>query len=796
MFQNITESAREEHEIQVSKVNLILRELLKVQNIILMILTFCMSMLAIEDEITPFGIAMVAATLSSGVPVFGVLMAAAIGTFAGNGVGAFLNFVLSSIIYFALVLIFKPKVAIEERNEILKTGKRLFIACFIVSFFQNVKGVVLTYDVFMAMVTALLSYVFYKIFVNGLVIIKNWRLKKAFTLEELIGGTIMIAIASMVLNSISVFNLHLSNVVMIFFVMLLGWKSGMLVGCTTGLSIGLIVSMIEMQNGMQIAVFAVSGILAGLFNRFGKIGVIIGFILGNSLLIYLTNGDTIQIVYFREIFIAAVLLFFVPSRVKIEIEDLVGRNKLLGNLGENRLAQNEEMIQKLNMISNTISEMVVDKNEEMSNLEEDFKDILFGNLEEISHNMFCEDILKEENHLADDIYHTLQANDMILENDFIEILKNHNNYIIMQDENIKNDLREMIKIINRSYKMLQMEVTKRQEKNKNMKTMKKGLEDISKAIKNSVKTDANTLPRKFMAKEKEILVLLQNKYPNVISCQIRQAQNGKYMIDLSFSNDKVKEKQYIANIASILTKSLASQIVFMQDAKQKDYVQTYTSEDKYVLQMGSSKVTKEGSTVSGDCNLQMKLKDGKYLLAISDGMGSGKVARESSKMTIQMLENMLVNGLDKDELITLINDKVNLNTNSEMYATLDFAILDLYNGSVKIAKSGACNTYIKNRKNVRIIGSQTIPVGMLEKPELDTQTLGIQDGDMIVMCSDGLLESQKDRNGDWIEEYLKNINTTNVQKVADLMVAEAVDNSFGVAKDDITVMIAKVVKKK
>ncbi len=166
MFQNITERAEAQENTKISKMKFIMKEFLKAQNLVLFVLTLVMSMLSIEEEIAPFGLAMVAATLSSGVPVFGVILAGAIGTLAGNGIAAFLNFVLSSIIYFALVLIFKPKVAVEERNELLKTGKKLFLAVFLVSFFQNIRGIVLTYDVFMALVSGALTYVFYKIFVN------------------------------------------------------------------------------------------------------------------------------------------------------------------------------------------------------------------------------------------------------------------------------------------------------------------------------------------------------------------------------------------------------------------------------------------------------------------------------------------------------------------------------------------------------------------------------------------------------------------------------------------------------
>ena len=594
----------------------------------------------------------------------------------------------------------------------------------------------------------------------------------------------------MIFNQVTIFGLHLSNIVIVFLVMLLGWKNGLLVGSVAGLSMGLILSMIELQNGLQIAVFAVSGILAGILNK------LVGFMLGNSLLIYLSNGDTIKIVYFREIFIAALGLLLVPNRIKIEIEDLVGKNKLLTDLGENRLSQNEEMINKLNMISDTISEMVSDSQEEMGDLIEDFKDILFGNLEEIEMNMFCEDILAEDTKMAEDIFQALQATDILLENDLVEIFKKHNNYIVVQDEMIKNDLQEMIKMINRSYKMLQIEITKRQEKNKNARSMKKSLENVSKAIRKSIETNEKTPKTKFSKKEKEILILLKNKFQNVISVEMKQAQNEKYIVDLVFMNDKAKDKQVVELVATMLSKALNVKMEFAkEDSKKANYVQTYMSEDKFVLKVGSSKVTKEGSTVSGDCNLQMRLQDGKYLLAISDGMGSGREARKSSKIAIQMLEEMLTNGFDNDEVINFINDKVNFNTASDMYSTLDFAILDLYKGDVKFAKSGACNTYIKNKKSIRIVKSQTAPVGTLEQTELEVQTMEVTDGDIIIMCSDGLLEMQDHGKDNWIEDYIKNISTTNVQKVADLIVAEAIDNNFGVARDDITVIIAKVVKK-
>ena len=144
----------------------------------------------------------------------------------------------------------------------------------------------------------------------------------------------------------------------------------------------------------------------------------------------------------------------------------------------------------------------------------------------------------------------------------------------------------------------------------------------------------------------------------------------------------------------------------------------------------------------------------------------------------------------------LINSSLNISNEKDMYSSLDVTILDLYSGKMEIVKNGSCNAYIKNRKNIEVLESKNLPVGITGDIEFDFNTLNVSDGDIILMCSDGLLESKDDINKDWIEQFLKNVSTNNVQKIADLILAEAIDNSYGIAQDDITVIVAKVVKKK
>lgn len=804
MFQNIADMGSEQESInnKTNDIKYRLKEIFKYQNVIIYILTLLLSTLTIKNQIMPFGLAMVAACVGETVPIIGVFLMALIGTAISMQKSAVSNFIVTSIIYFILVLFFKAKVAVEERNEVVKTGGKLFAACMIVSIIKCFTGIFLLYDVFMSIISSSIVYVFYKLFVNGLAFIKDFNIKKAFTMEELIAGVLIISLASLSLKDINIFSLNLSNIIIIFMIMVLGWKNGMVTGAVSGISIGLAISFVDGTSLVQISMFAISGILSGLLNRFGKIGVILGFILGNAILTYFVRGASTMIIYFREIFIASIGLLLVPNKIKLELEDLIGKNKLISNTGDNRLEEsNDEVSEKLKTISDMFNELFSNVDKENAVEQESFVQDFLDNLEEVKNNIFYDEISNEENGIAKDICTTLKEKEILLDNDLINILKEHNNYVIMKDENIKNDLQEIVKIANRTLKIFEINKAKKQERKNNMATISQNLKNVTKVIDKCAEEIKVKKENIYENKEKELELLLKSKKIKINNVRIKKLKNEKFIVELKldYYDERLKEKEVIVNIADIISKSLGTRIVFQRERKndeKKEYYQMYSSEDKFVLQVGSAKITKDGSEISGDCSLQIKLADGKYLLAIADGMGSGEKARECSKIALRLVKQMLSAGFNKDESIKMINSRLNLAGNSEIYSSLDISILDLFVGKVELLKNGACSTYIKNKKNIRKIDSTSMPVGIVNNIELQSNTIDIIDGDIIIMCSDGVLEAKDDTKREWIEDFLKNVSTNNVQKLADLILAEAVDNSFGIAQDDMTVIVSKIVKKK
>lgn len=157
---------------------------------------------------------------------------------------------------------------------------------------------------------------------------------------------------------------------------------------------------------------------------------------------------------------------------------------------------------------------------------------------------------------------------------------------------------------------------------------------------------------------------------------------------------------------------------------------------KYKIQIASSTATKNKSEMSGDTSIQTKLRDGKYLMAISDGMGSGARAKKSSSTVIKMLKRLLTTGFNKDVSIGLINSSININSNEETYASIDISIIDMENGNIEFIKNGACPTFIKNKNKVEVVKAVSLPAGVIDDLDLVVYDKDLKGGEIIVMCSD------------------------------------------------------------
>lgn len=791
-----------------------LKNLVNIKNMIIYIIAFMVSTIGMGQEVSPFSIAIVAASLAGGVPAIIVVIAGLIGNIIGVGAIGALNYVLIILMLLISMCIKPPKENDQYKNEQIQISGHVFVSIILVMIAKLILTKFTVADMILHVTLAVFSVVFYKIFVNSLVVIQEITEKNAFSIEEVIGASLLVSIAFSAFGDFSILGLSIRNVLSILVVLILGWKNGVLVGTTAGVTIGVTLGIITQNEPIVVAVYAISGMISGLLNRFGKIGVIVGFFAGNGIFLYASKGTATDLVVFKEALVASLGLLAMPKWVGINIEELVKSDNMLPEYNKRGLEQSKETINQLNMVSETIKDIAStykEKNDTNMYLKnrQSFITELLNNLDGLEENMLYDDMAQPENKIVNELFDILLDKQEIEREDLLKTFAKFNNYIVQyNDENISkrmnNDIEQIVKAVNYAYKVSKSNFIWEEKVKSNKKNVQAQLDGVSKAIssiavkmENEIKQDKN-----FDIEKSKVIKALEIKEILVDGIEISKKDN-RYFIEVYLQEDsKTSENADFDKIQKVLEKSLNEKLMRNEPKirklnKQGKRIISFLSADKYVIQIGQAVQIKDGSPVSGDSLLQIRLNDGKYLVALSDGMGSGPEARKSSQIAIKMLERLLMSGFDKDTSIDLINTTI-MNANEEIFATLDIAIVDLYNGKVEFIKNGACPTYVKNKKKVQIIKSLSLPAGILKDINLTTYDKDIQDKDILVMCSDGILDSNVEYNNKelWVKYMLEDIETTNCQKIADLILNEAVDNSYGIAKDDMSIIVCKLVKQK
>lgn len=800
--------------------NSINREMLKnltsFKNIIIYIISFMISTIGMGQEVSPFSIAIVGACLASGVPAIGVVLVGLIGNIIGAGTIGALNYILIILMLLILLFIKPPKENDEYKNEKIQISGHIFFSVIFVMIAKLILTKFTIGDMLLHITLAIFSVVFYKIFVNSLIVIEEITERRAFSIEEVMGASLLLSIAVSAFGDFSILGLSIRNIISILIVLVLGWRNGILVGTTAGVTIGITLGIIAQNEPLIVAVYAISGMFAGILNKFGKIGVIIGFIIGNGILIYASKGTAMDLIVFKEVLIASLGLLAIPKWAGIDIEGLVPEETFFPEFNNRRLTQSKETINQLNVVSETIKDMAEtyndedqeDKKQEMKEKnKKTFVRELLNNLDGLEENIFYEDMSNPESKIVDELFKILLDKQEIDKNDLLETFAKFNNYIVTFEneklsQNMEKEIEQIIKAVNYAYKTSKTDFIWEEKVRTNKKNVQAQLDGVSKAISSiAVKMEKNMKEEEeFVDVNKKAIVALEIKGIIVDEIEINKKDN-RFFIDVYLKEDsKITENTDIEKIKKVLEKVLNEKLMINDSKTKKINKQgkrgfSYLSEDKYLLQIGQATKIKDNSPVSGDSILQIRLNDGKYLIALSDGMGSGPEARKSSQIAIKMLERLLMSGFDKDTSIDLINTTI-MNVNEEIFATLDIAIIDLYNGKIEFIKNGACPTYVKNNKKVQIIKSLSLPAGILENINLTTYDKDIENQDIIVLCSDGILDANVEyKNKElWVKYMLEDIEISNCQKIADIILNEAIDNNYGKAKDDMSIIVCKLIK--
>jgi len=196
-----------------------------------------------------------------------------------------------------------------------------------------------------------------------------------------------------------------------------------------------------------------------------------------------------------------------------------------------------------------------------------------------------------------------------------------------------------------------------------------------------------------------------------------------------------------------------------------------------------------GAAVNGDIINIFEGTNDKFYTLISDGMGSGREAALTSQVCAVFLERMLTSGVSVPLALQMLNNFVRTK-GIECSATIDLMELDMITGEACFIKSGAAPSFIKRGGNLFKLHSKTVPIGIIRALDAEQIKFDIEEGDVIVMLSDGVVQSFEECG--WLLEMLSSEERwDSLEVMAERIMLTAAEHANG-RSDDMTVGIINV----
>lgn len=212
---------------------------------------------------------------------------------------------------------------------------------------------------------------------------------------------------------------------------------------------------------------------------------------------------------------------------------------------------------------------------------------------------------------------------------------------------------------------------------------------------------------------------------------------------------------------------------------------------RYDAAFGVAFAVKDGESVSGDTHSVIKINEHRFLMALSDGMGSGQYARRVSETAISLIEAFCKSEMPQDVMLDTINKLLCFNRD-ERFTCIDAATVDLNTLSASFVKIGSPVGLIVRKGEIKILESRSLPLGILDNLRPATSREQLKKNDIVVFMSDGVT-SCFDGVTD-LYDYIGTLKPLNPQALADDILAAAKARASG-APDDMTVLCVRLYEK-
>lgn len=661
-------------------------------------------------------------------------------------------------------------------------------------------------DVFNLSIQAAVTFIMFFVFritesSTSDLIDKNFTSYKP-TQEELACFAITIIVAFLGFPSIVIFGLSIRNIISIVVIMMISLKGGIGTGAAAGVMIGLITNS---SSALIISFFSFCGFLAGLLNKFKKMGVIISFVIGNVILAALMGAtkDIIHAMY--ETGFAAVIFAIMPLR----IYDFIKIPIFEENTAHKRQLTDEKVLPARFDYASKIRNAAMKKarfySDTMIEMSEEFLDIISKGDDKKKDdsclirviNKVCFDCKLYDNCWKREFKireKAIKQCEKIIDKNGeknTEILSIIGEFCI-KPNTVIDELRIGIEI-----RRIEKICNARVNECKSMVIKQFGeMSKISLKIANEIKESTN------------YNIELENRIINLLK------RNEIYTYDVVAVTDKNNKPIISVYIRKSCNKELINKIVKLvsQETGKSMQLMTINGENKKngVIELkifekpnievyfGYASIPKEGNEISGDSYSFINQNDGCTYAVLSDGMGTGRAAAEQSESVVNIIELYIKSGINISSALSTINMLLSTKSIDVNTASIDICKVNKHKKTAEFIKMGAMPSIIVGKDSIKIVEINRPPIGIsadIEDLSNKICEYDINDDIGIVMFTDGVYDAFNEAgiNKRVFYEYVANVTRKyqNVESGEELASNEIVNKAAEINTkfDDMSVFI-------
>lgn len=630
----------------------------------------------------------------------------------------------------------------------------------------------------------------YYIIQCAMLCLRKVKSKYIFSNEEIISITMVMALVISGTWGVSFLGISLQNVITFILVAVCAYVNGSSTGASVGVAVGLIVGMTTDNLVMNISIFALCGFTVGLFRETSKLLSALGFIISFFILNLYTHTDLgFKLI---EVLVSSVIITILPDKLYkgLALEFSWDRKSEAINNSHTE-AVRQIFIEKLRSFSDILFSMSYTIKNLVNNDKLQLKNKSSALVENLADRV-CANCSMKSICWKREIYYTYTA--------FGELIQNyHENKKIFPDELERKCINKSL-LIKNTEDIIDTFINNEIWRNKlveGRQLIANHLNNIGQTVKEMIEDfDANIA---FKAQiEREVKRALERTGIQFLNVFCIQDKNRRLNVKIVLRNGCNKEFFHNKLLPLInSTTGLSMSIANFDKLKEKQDYTTVVFEEtpKFNVLTYAESECKYGENFNGDSYGYGKLSDGTYMIVLSDGMGSGPEASGESEAAVKLIEKFAAAGFSREIAVNTVNSIMTMKfSEEEKFSTLDIANIDSYTGELTMMKVGAVSTFIKRAGKVEIINSKTLPMGVLDKVDIDVIEKKVMDGDILIMFSDGVLECEgnTDLMENWIVGYLEDNEENDISTIAKNIIHRAKEVNNGKAKDDMTVIVSKI----